>query len=67
MLSPVKPLDGIEPIYYVSYSHEWAVQQHNFYLPWGPGEGPKGQISLSQFHEVNFKDFYAKLCECSHK
>ena len=25
--------------------------------PWGPGEGPKGQISLNLYHKVNFKDF----------
>ena len=25
--------------------------------PWGPGEGPKGQISLNLNHKVNFKDF----------
>ena len=30
--------------------------------PWGPGEGPKGQISFNFNYEVNFKDFYTKLC-----
>ena len=25
--------------------------------PWGPREGPKGQISLNLNHKVNFKDF----------
>ena len=25
--------------------------------PWGPGEGPKGQISLNLNYKVNFKDF----------
>ena len=32
-----------------------------------PGEGSKGQISLNINYEVNYKDFYTKLCECSHK
>ena len=35
-------------IWYVSCSHEWGAQQHIFgSVPWGPGEGPKGQISLN--------------------
>ena len=36
--------------------------------PWGPGEGSKGQISFNfNFnYKVNFKDFYTKLCVCSH-
>ena len=35
--------------------------------PWGPGEGSKGQISFKFNYKVNFKDFYTKLCVCSHK
>ena len=35
--------------------------------PWGPGEGPKGQISFNFNYKVNFKDFYTKLCVCTHK
>ena len=35
--------------------------------PWGPGEGPKGHISLNLNHKVNFKDFKTKLCASSHK
>ena len=35
--------------------------------PWGPGEGSKGQISFIFNYKVNFKDFYTKLCVCSHK
>ena len=34
------------------------------------GEGSKGKISFNFNHKVNFKDFkdfYAKLCVCSHK
>ena len=29
--------------------------------PWGPTEGPKGQISLNFNYKVNFKDFLTKL------
>ena len=56
-------------IWCVSYSHEWGVQRQTFFgpAPWGPGEGPKGQISFNFNYEVNFKDFYTKLCLCSHK
>ena len=36
-------------IWCVSCSHEWGVQRHIFFgpAPWGPWEGPKGQISLN--------------------
>ena len=36
-------------IWCVCCSHEWGVQWHIFFgpAPWGPGEGPKGQISLN--------------------
>ena len=27
----------------------------------------KGQVSLNFSYNVNFKDFYTKLCVCSHK
>ena len=27
----------------------------------------KGQISINSGYRVNFKDFYTKLCVCSHK
>ena len=36
------------------------MQWHNFFgphPPWGPWEGPKGEISLNLNHKVNFKDF----------
>ena len=35
-------------IWCVSCSHEWGVQRYIFFgpAPWGPGEGPKVQISL---------------------
>ena len=32
--------------------------------PWGPGEGPKGQISFNFNYKVNFKDFYTKHFVC---
>ena len=55
-------------IWCVRYSHEWGVQRHFFGLsPWGPGEGSKGQISYNFNYKVNFKDFYTKLCVCTHK
>ena len=47
-------------IWCVSYLHEWHMQRHHFLgppPPWGPGEGPKGQISLNLNYKVNFKDF----------
>ena len=34
---------------------------------WGPGEGSKGQISFIFNYKVNFKGFYTKLCDCTHK
>ena len=39
------------------------MQRQTFFgpAPRGPGEGSKGQLSF------NFKDFYTKLCVCSHK
>ena len=35
--------------------------------PWDPKEGPKDQISFNFNYKVIFKDFYSKLCVCSHK
>ena len=35
--------------------------------PGALGRGPKGQISFIFNYKVNFKDFYTKLCVCSHK
>ena len=53
----------------VSYSHKWGAQRQNFYgpAPWGPGEGSKYQILFNFNYKVNIKDFYSKLCVCSHK
>ena len=63
MLSPPKLLDQIQP----SYSHAWGVQRHkkNWPRPLGPLEGSKDQIALNFNYNVNFKDFYTKLCVCS--
>ena len=47
-------------IWCVSYLHEWHMQRHHFFLvpvPWGLGEGPKGQISLNLKYKFSFKDF----------
>ena len=41
MLSPPKPLDEIEPNLMCE-----LVRPFFFARPWGPREGPKGQISL---------------------
>ena len=55
-------------IWCVSYSHEWGPAMANFFCPapLGPGEGSKDQISFNFNYKVNFKDFYTKLCVCSH-
>ena len=45
-LSPPKPLTKSNQSWCVSCSHEWGMQWHNFFCP-APGEGPKGQLSLS--------------------
>ena len=49
--------------------HEWGVQPQICFgpAPWGFGEGSKGQILFNFNYKVNFKDFYTKLCVCSHK
>ena len=56
----------------MSCSHEWGVQRHFFFgpAPWGPGEGPKGQISLNiiKFQlQSQFQRFLNQtLCVFSH-
>ena len=56
----------------VSWSHEWGVQRHIFFgpAPWGPGEGPKGQISLNiiKFQlQSQFQRFFNQtVCVFSH-
>ena len=56
-------------IWCVGYSYEWGVQQQKKFwpAPWGPGEESNGQISFNFNYKVNFKDFYTKLCVCTHK
>ena len=56
-------------IWCVSYSHKGGVQRQFIFgpTPWGPAEGSKGPISFNFYYKVNFKDFYTKLCVCSHK
>ena len=67
MLSPPKPLDEIQPNL-VCELLTWIDAQHNFFLlTRPPGEGSKGQISFNFNYKVNFRDFYSKLCVCSHK
>ena len=56
MLSPPKPLDENQP----NLVCELLICM-------GRGEGSKGQISFSFNYKVNLKDFYTKLCVCSHK
>ena len=43
----------------VSNLHQWHMQRHIFFGPdpWGPREGPKGQISLNLNHS-QFQRFY---------
>ena len=53
-----KLIPNFNQISCVSFSHEWHVQRHIFFVPrpCGLGEGPKGQISLDLNYKVNFKD-----------
>ena len=46
-------------IWCVSYSHEWGGQRKTNFgpIPWGPGEGSKGQISFNFNYKVNFQRF----------
>ena len=50
-------------IWCVSYSHEWGVQRQTFLAP-PPGALVK--YHLISITESFFKDFYTKLCMCSH-
>ena len=54
-------------IWCVSCSHEWGMQRHFFFCPapWGPGKGPKGQISLN-INKFQFQRFLNQtLCAFS--
>ena len=51
----------IQPIWCVSYSHEWHFNRHNlggggFPPPGALGKGKKGKISFNFIYKVNFKD-----------
>ena len=56
----------------ISNRQGWQAKQNaskifirgSSWWPWGE---VKGQISLNSGYHVNFKDFYTKLCVCSHK
>ena len=69
MLSPPKPLDEIQPnlVCELLTGMGRATAKLFWPAPWGPGEESKGQISFNFNYKVNFKDFYSKLCVCSHK
>ena len=70
-LSLPKPLDKIQPNLVCELLTWMGCATAHFFChaPWGPGEGPKGQISLNIInfnYKVNFKDFLTKLCVSSH-
>ena len=70
MLSPPKQFDQIQPnlVCELLTCIGRATAKKKFGpAPWGPGEGSKGQKSFNSNYKVNFKDFYTKLCVCSHK
>ena len=58
MLSPLKPLDEIQPNL-VCELLSWMERATAIFGPdpWGPGEGSKGQISFNFNYKVNFKEF----------
>ena len=66
LLGTVGGLSGPKKKFSPKFNQIWCVTNINgtcndtLFLvptPWGPGEGPKGQISLNLNHKVNFKDF----------
>ena len=64
-----KPLDEIQPNLVCELLSLIGRARAFFFCPapWGPGEGSKGQISFIFNYKVIFKDFYTKLCVCTHK
>ena len=60
---PKKISPKIQPVWCVSYLHEWHMQTHNFWvpIPLGPWGGAKRSISFNLNHKVNFIDFSTKL------
>ena len=67
MLSPPKPMDKIQPNLVCELLTWMGRATSNLFLAPPPGDGSKGQISFNFNYKVNFKDFYTKLCVCSHK
>ena len=67
MLSPPKPLDEIQPTFVCELLAGMGRATAKLFLAPPPGEGSIGQISFNFNYKVNFKDFYTKLCVCSHK
>ena len=69
MLFPPKQLDQIQPNLVCELLTYMGRATAKKFDPahWGPEEGSKGQISFNFNYKVNFKDFYTKLCVCSHK
>ena len=71
-LSPPKPLDEIQPNLVCELLTWMGCATAHFFgpAPWGPGEGPKGQISLNiiKFQLLSqFQDFFNQtLCVFSH-
>ena len=69
MLSPPKPVDEIQPNS-VCELLTWMGSAKAIFLcvcgpdPWG---GVKRSNIINFNYKVNFKDFYTKLCVCSHK
>ena len=56
----------------ISHRRGWQAEQNArriFILEsnWWPWVRSKGQISLNFGYHITFKDFYTKLCFCSHK
>ena len=66
MLSPPKSLDQIQPNLVCELLTCMGRATAKKLGP-SPGDGLKGQISFNFNYKVNFKDFYTKLCVCSHK
>ena len=54
---------------HVAYRIDGDDEKNSFTLwsNWWPWVRSKGQTSLNFNYKINFKDFYTKLCVCSHK
>ena len=56
MLSPPKPLDKFQRNLDLTYSHEWGVQQHNFW------PGPKGPLGRVKWPNITIIKSITKIC-----